>query len=297
MQLCSLAGCAGRLHKYAELASHFRAQYLLASTACLVIFPLHREFAWAAAAVAAMALNLPAVVPWFFSRPRATGSGRRLRLLLANVNRANTRHDLFLAFVRRHSPDVVVVQEVDAVWAQALSAMQDRYPFHEVHPRNGGSGMALYSRLRFERSDVSLSEGEVRPGILVRLEAGEGFVWVFSIHPRAPIRPGQFERRNRMFAAAAEHLAQLPPPKICIGDLNASLWSPHYRDFAKQTRLTNVRQGFGLLPTWPAFLRFRWLMIPIDHCLISDDIRVLDAGTGPDIQSDHLPLLVTIELV
>ncbi len=297
--ICSLAGHAGRLHKYTELTSHFRVQYLLVSAVCLLSLLLHGEFGWASGAVGGVALNLSAIVPWIFGGRVSgdkTGNGRQLNLLLANVNRANTRHDVFLALVRQHNPDVVIVQEVDATWSQALSAIQDCYPFNEIHPRNGGSGMALYSRLRFERSSVLLSEGDARPGILVRVELGGDFVWVFSIHPRAPIRPGQLDRRNRMLTAAAEHLEHLPSPKICVGDLNTSLWSPYYRDFAKQTGLKNVRKGFGLLPTWPTFLRFRWLMIPIDHCLVSDDIRVLDAKTGKHIRSDHLPLLVTLEI-
>jgi endonuclease/exonuclease/phosphatase (EEP) superfamily protein YafD len=58
----------------------------------------------------------------------------------------------------------------------------------------------------------------------------------------------------------------------------------------------NVRDGFGLLPSWPTFLFFKWLMLPLDHCLVSNDIRVADARTGEPIGSDHLPLIVEIEL-
>jgi len=39
-----------------------------------------------------------------------------------------------------------------------------------------------------------------------------------------------------------------------------------------------------------------FLMLPLDHCLVSDDIRVADARTGESIGSDHLSLIVEIEL-
>jgi endonuclease/exonuclease/phosphatase (EEP) superfamily protein YafD len=99
-----------------------------------------------------------------------------------------------------------------------------------------------------------------------------------------------------MLAAAAACLQDLPEPKICIGDLNTSLWSPFYRGFRKQTKLVNVREGIGLLPSWPTFMGFGWLMIPIDHCLVSDDICVIMVQTVEPIGSDHLPLIVELEI-
>ncbi len=41
---------------------------------------------------------------------------------------------------------------------------------------------------------------------------------------------------------------------------------------------------------------FKWLMMPIDHCLVSSDIRVIGVQTGEDVGSDHLPLLVELEI-
>jgi endonuclease/exonuclease/phosphatase (EEP) superfamily protein YafD len=84
----------------------------------------------------------------------------------------------------------------------------------------------------------------------------------------------------------------LPTPKILVGDLNTSLWSPYYAHLIRQTGLDNARRGFGLLPTWPAYMPWPFLMIPIDHCLVSPDIGVIKMRTGRNIGSDHLPIVV-----
>jgi endonuclease/exonuclease/phosphatase (EEP) superfamily protein YafD len=295
----SMSGYFGRFNKYLELTSHFKIQYLLASVVCLLICLILRDWRGAAGALLIAGINLPAIITWYRAGQSTVNwsvKGRHLKLVFANLNRVNTEHDSFIAFVDRHTPDMIIVQEVDAVWAGALQKLRHRYPFSESLPRGGGSGIALYSRLPFERLPIVSTEGDARPGILASLKVGDVTVYLLSIHPRAPLRGEHFERRNKMLAAAVASLRDLPSPKICVGDLNTSLWSPYYRSFAKQTKLVNARKGFGLLPSWPTFMLFKWLMIPIDHCLVSPDIRIVNAQAGEQIGSDHLPLIVEMEI-
>jgi endonuclease/exonuclease/phosphatase (EEP) superfamily protein YafD len=297
--VCSVAGSAGGWYKYGELTTHFKAQYLLASVVCLLLFLLYEEMGWALVAGVGLVLNLIVIAPWYIGGKDLSGGhtgGHRLKLLLANVNFESVAYESFLAIVQRRAPDVVVIQEVNSAWCEALRPVQDAYPFYEALPRGGGSGMALYSRFQFEKLAVVLPEGDKRPGILVKLNIAGAPVWLFSIHPRTPTHRGHFGLRNAAFAAAAEYLRNLPGSKICVGDLNITPWSPYYRRFIEQTGLVNVRKGFGLLPSWPTFLFFKWLMLPLDHCLISDGIRVVSVQTGEPIGSDHLPLLVELEI-
>ena len=109
-------------------------------------------------------------------------------------------------------------------------------------------------------------------------------------------RRGHFELRSETLAAAETCLQGLPDPKICVADLNTSLGPPFFQYLATQTNLKNVREGFGLFPSCPTFMDFSLLMIPIDHCMVSSDIRVVSAQTGERIGSDHLPLIVELEM-
>jgi len=297
--LLSVAGRLGHLSRYAELASHFKVQYLIGAAACLLSCLFYREPIWAGAAALGVAINLATVTPWYVRGNKTTTNrdGRRLvKLILANVNHENTAHETFIAFANKHTPDALVVQEVTEVWRESLQALWNLYPFREELPKDRGSGMALYSRFPFERLTIVLPEGDARPGILARMDIDGASVSLLALHPRTPILSARFKLRNGTLAAAADCLGNLPGPKICVGDLNITPWSPYYRSFVEQTKLLNVREGFGLLPSWPTFVFFKWLMIPLDHCLVSEDIRVADVKTGEPIGSDHLPLIVELEL-
>jgi endonuclease/exonuclease/phosphatase (EEP) superfamily protein YafD len=244
-------------------------------------------------------INLSAIAPFY--RPNRTRPDneiirRRLKLAFANVERCNTAYDSFIALITRQEPDVVIVQEVDKFWAISLQTLHTKYPFNEVMPRGGGSGIALYSRFSFERLPISLPEGDARPGLMAKLDIEGSAVSLLTIHTRAPLRRGHFERRNKALAAAAGFLKHLPSPKVFAGDLNITPWSTYYQSFIKETKMINVRKGFGLLASWPTFMLFGWLMIPIDHCLVSEDIIVLNAKSGERIGSDHLPLIVEMEI-
>src|SRR5262245_46835249 len=114
--LLSTTGFLGRLHKYLELTSHFRAQYLIASATCFLIFILMANWWCAAGSLICAVINLSAIAPFYrlkkFSLKNEV-KGRHLKLAFANVERCNTEYHAFIALVRRHEPDIVIVQEVD----------------------------------------------------------------------------------------------------------------------------------------------------------------------------------------
>jgi endonuclease/exonuclease/phosphatase (EEP) superfamily protein YafD len=124
--LLSVAGASGSSNKYGELVSHFKAQYLLGSTACLLVCLFYWEPGWAGAAALGVAINLAAVAPWYMGGKKMTTNRdgrRRVKLILANVNHCNADHETFLAFAKRHEPDALVVQEVTEAWRESMQAL------------------------------------------------------------------------------------------------------------------------------------------------------------------------------
>jgi endonuclease/exonuclease/phosphatase (EEP) superfamily protein YafD len=292
--LCSIAGFMGHVHHYVELTSHFKLQYLMVALACLLIcIALH---AWwsAISAFVTVCLNLAVVVPWYLPPPQAPLNQPYfpVKLLFANVESTNRNFADFIGLVRAETPDVVIIQEATERWIDHLHVIEERFPYATALPRPGSVGIALYSRIPVERFDVMALGSERMPGLLVRLHLGGGVLSVVTVHPRPPLRRHYFRHRNEQLRDAASMVQALPVPKILVGDFNTSLWSPYYAQLIRQTGLVNARQGFGLVPTWPAFMSWPLLMIPIDHCLVSSDIRVITLRAGRNIGSDHLPIIV-----
>jgi endonuclease/exonuclease/phosphatase (EEP) superfamily protein YafD len=76
--------------------------------------------------------------------------------------------------------------------------------------------------------------------------------------------------------------------------LNLTPWSPWWDALLEAGQLIDSRKGFGVHATWPANV---WaLMIPIDHVLVSQEVRVRRRRLGPALGSDHRPVVVDFEL-
>jgi endonuclease/exonuclease/phosphatase (EEP) superfamily protein YafD len=213
-------------------------------------------------------------------------------LLLSNVYARNSRHSALVDLVRQEKPDLVFVQEVTRQWADALERLRGEYP-HGVILEGGVASLSRQSLLKAGDAGTGDYNG---PGAEIQLNAGARILHIINVHTPAPLDRQSLKLRNEHLDVIADRMNNLPSPKILIGDLNVTLWSPYYRRLIVQTGLINAREGFGVLPTWPTYYRSSALMIPIDHCLVSEDIRVINIRTGRHIGSDHLPLIVDIEI-
>jgi endonuclease/exonuclease/phosphatase (EEP) superfamily protein YafD len=292
----SAGGSLGTWHRYLELTSHFKVHYLLASAACALLLILSGRRRWALLALACLLLNAAHVLPLYVPAPAAGEAGarrQRVSLLLANVNAHNPDYARLLRLARAESPDIVVLQEATHGWAAATAALRDSMPHAHTEPRHDTFGLLVYSRFPLERVEtVHLGAARV-PAIVARVRAGGAAFSLVTAHVYPPLA-GWYEGRNEQLEDLASLASRAPRPVLLAGDLNVSPWSPYFTKFERAAGLTNARRGFGVLPTWPAYRPAMY--VPIDHCLVSPEIRVTRFSTGTQIGSDHLPVVVTLEI-
>ena len=292
----SAAGFFGALHRWPELASHFKVQYLFASVPCALLLALLRRWRWALAALACVLLNAAFVLPLYLPAPGGAGANARRRpvkLLLANVNSANADYAALTGLARAESPDIVVLQEATPQWAAATAALRESLPHAHVEARPDTFGIVVYSRFPLERVETFYLGAARVPAVFARVRADGATFSLVTAHVYPPL-PGLYEGRNEQLEDLAAHAARAERPVLLAGDLNVSPWSPYFKKFERASGLKNARRGFGVLPTWPTYRPA--LYVPIDHCLASPEIKVTRFSTGARIGSDHLPVVVAVEI-
>nr|WP_276602605.1 endonuclease/exonuclease/phosphatase family protein [Nannocystis pusilla] len=236
------------------------------------------------------------VAPFWLARPPAAGAPA-LRLVHFNGLSSNPRKPEAVAWLADTAADVVVVQEVDAGWAAALTALPDHVALESV-PRADNFGMTLLVRHGFQDRVVRTWREELVPGIpaLAAELALEGRrIAVLAVHTLPPVSRDYAERRDAQLARAAawadeqRAAGRLP---VIVGDLNASPFSAPLRRLLADGGLVDSQRGFGLQASWPVGPPLP--RIAIDHCLHDPALVTAARALGPALGSDHLAVRVDL---
>lgn len=290
----SLIAYFAEWHKVFDLAAQLRLQFLIGAMVGLAFTLSKRQGRWSAIALLGVALNFWPIVSWYVPKSRVASSQRRLKLVQYNVQYPDKGYQDVIDFLREEQPDIVALQEITPAWAKGLAPLSAQFENVRIEPEGWGNGIAVYSRIKFDQSETLDFGSDHRPNLLVKFTWEGRQISLLTTHPPNPFGENRFEGRNEQLMATAQLMNSLPAPKILIGDLNITMWSPYYQKLVADTQLVNTREGYGLLPTWHAQILFPFLMIPIDHCLVSQDIAVAAIRTGKTLGSDHLPLIIEL---
>jgi len=234
----------------------------------------------------------------------ATPGRSAIRVLTCNVKGHCNDNPALDELIRDTAPDIVTLQgcshPVRVKWPEGWHAIQQgelliasRYPLREVQSVQKGNRVPILSCV------VATPEREIAFSTLHPLSPHRGIDRVLD--HRTILRPSQsgqlaeeIEDRWRDAEQATRCLADGGESKIIAGDLNLPPESAIYRRFWAGYRNAFSEAGLGFGYTeWPRMRKVRF-GIRIDHILSSSDWRPRRCWVGPDVGSDHLPLIADL---
>lgn len=266
--------------------------------------PVRRvDAGFALGAAAALGWQLAWIGPYTLVNRRQVQRARRrdptsrLRLLVSNLCVRSRAIERVLSAVRRADPDVALFVEVDRWWADALRPLRLALPHGVERPQDDPYGMALYSRLPLEDTEVRTLVDVDVPSIRTRVRLPSGArVRLHGVHPRPP-QPGKSVdsgARDAELVVVGKEVREAVEPVIVAGDLNDVAWSSTSRLFQRTSGLVDPRVGRGMYSTFHAQVPL--MRFPLDHVFHSNDFRLAELRRLEDVGSDHFPILVELSL-
>lgn len=205
-------------------------------------------------------------------------------------------------------PDVIGLQELDIGRNRTggvdqahtiASLLRMEYHFHaalNVAEERYGDAILTALPARMVKGAPLPSVGEQRGAVWVEIKLGEHCLQVFNTH----LGLRGHDRLSQVATLLGPSWLGNPDchgkPRILIGDFNAIPSTVTYKNIARHMTDVQILPGRKPRATFPS----RYPLFRIDHVFVSRDIVPIDAKVVSTplarLASDHLPLLVTIEL-
>ena len=294
-RLLPAQGATQQLQWVLELAAHWQWLYLVLGAVCLVALLRLQRAWWLLAPLGVLAASFGVQSGTVERQAQPGSAGAVLAVGTANLAMGTANFDALVGWLQSpNAPDVVFLQEFTEAAQHALAApgVAQRYPHRVEVPQPNPFGLAILSRLPL--SNVQrLAPANASALATLRLRAGltlpDGqLVRLAAVHPMPPLSAAYARARDEALAEEARHLAQPGALGLMVGDFNTTPWARGM--FAVEGQL---RRASGGVPSWPN----AWgllSVLPLDHVLATSGWQLVESGRGPDLGSDHRPVVVVL---
>ena len=275
---------------------------------------LRRPLPWLAGGlVLAVFLFLFGGLLWPSSN-RARAAGVTFEVLTNNTLHLNEDIDGFVETLSHSDADIIALQELTPLQAQALEeGLSDLYPHRELVATEDHRGMGILSRFPLRAYETSIPEDLNWLGLpqtyIAEIDGRQLLIVNFHV-----ISPGldslamimrRADQRDRQVNALRDAIAAYDGPVVAVGDLNTVEFNPEYRvlDSVLDDAWRAVGWGWGhTFPGGPHRPEIRGMKVPpwllrIDYIFYSEQLLPLEAGVGPEAgNADHRPVTASFAL-
>ncbi|MBT4384456.1 endonuclease/exonuclease/phosphatase family protein [Candidatus Peregrinibacteria bacterium] len=268
-----------------ELLTHFPHYYTLIGLIICAISLNKKMWKTAAIMLLLASINFATISPYFFNTKLVEEHDESIEILSSNFYYLNESYEEFSETLEEEDPDIFMIHEAEEWWEENKNIFKGKYPYQGFTEKKSINGMAIYSKIPGDFEFINFAKHTA-----LKFETAD--FELIAVHPPAPVSEIFSYNRNEALAAMANY--QSDKPFMFMGDFNITPWSPYFKDLIENSTLSDSRLGFGMNPTW----HHDWYMpkIPIDHALVSPEIKVTNFRTGDVLNADHLPIIVEIVL-
>ena len=274
-----------------DMFVNLRPRYLQAGFLIFALGALSRSKPVFWLALVGIVLNGSQILPYWV--PVARPAESNLSIITYNANRDRVSQQgpqQIIDLVAYNQPDVAVLLEIGAPASREIKQrFAADYPYSTVLFDSFEDGTLLLSKFPLENQHTHQYEGG-RTFLYIDIAHPNDAVHLIAAHPINPFE--NMRLRNRQLSGIADYVQTVDGPVVLAGDLNVTLWSSWYKRL-EQAGLINVRQGYGVMPTWKipeVPFRYRLVHLPLDHILVNGELDIFSADILPNFGSDHAPV-------
>lgn len=296
----AIAAQAGRKNPMWDVAAHFAPVWVLLGLGALLLALVSARggvrwlalaFSVSAVVAAGQLIGHELLRP---TSPRAEPNApHQIKLIQFNAWRDNVDLDRAARWIAAQEPDVVVIQE----GSPAVAAAMHRHGNWRAACER--CSVMIFSRVPLEKVRLQRPDGLALPSTVgARLRAPDGGAYtVVGVHYTWPTNVRKHERQ---VAGLTKALKPFPSDRLIVaGDFNSTPWSAARR---RQDAELGLERRTKALLTWPARTYERWGLtlgmpiLPIDHIYAGAAWRTVEVQRGPELGSDHYPVVARFAL-
>jgi endonuclease/exonuclease/phosphatase (EEP) superfamily protein YafD len=213
----------------------------------------------------------------------AQGATDTLTVVSFNVWTKNQRLDEATRWLVDQKADVIVLQEMTPKSREFMKReLAATYPhLHDCDCND----IVMFSRRPWTAAGGQPRTAE-QPAMswFTLVDRNGREIRVIGLRPRYIQQAAEYAAH---YSWLVHHAAKLGDHLILVGDFNAAPWSWQMRRFAAASGL---RRHGTYAASWPA----RLPVVLIDNLLTTPNIKSVSFKTGPDLGSDHLPIIAAV---
>lgn len=241
--------------------------------------------------LAAAIVNAVVIAPMWVEEQKPLSASERVRVISLDVGLAPDVREAVLDWVNMSEGDIVVLANAGGRWQHIIE--KKAVPYRVVNEDPGLTGGTLV--LARNGIPVTVEEVPVALGavdVIIEVPLGDRDVRILGVSVERPVSRAAYEERIDDFTAINARITRNTSPTVIVGNLEASRWSYAFSIIANG--LANSEDGFGFMATYPSLdlpLAGKYAGAPVDHALYVGPITVTHRKVGPNLGTDHRPLL------